>query len=34
MSTKETQIAKVNELEARRTAIMKEYQGTNKVMTA
>lgn len=31
---KETQIAKVNELEARRTAIMKEYQGTNKVMTA
>lgn len=31
---KNTQIAKVNELEARRTAIMKEYQGTNKVMTA
>ena len=31
---KETQIAKVNELEARRTAIMKEYQGTNKTMTA
>lgn len=31
---KETQIAKVNELEARRTAIMKEYQGTNKIMTA
>lgn len=31
---KNTQIAKVNELEARRTAIMKEYQGTNKIMTA
>lgn len=31
---KNTQIAKVNELEARRTAIMKEYQGTNKTMTA
>lgn len=31
---KETQIAKVNELEARRTAIMKEYQGTNKIMTS
>lgn len=30
---KETQIAKVTELEARRTAIMKEYQGTNKTMT-
>lgn len=31
---KATQIAKVNELESRRTAIMKEYQGTNKTMTA
>jgi TP901 family phage tail tape measure protein len=31
---KNTQIAKVTELEARRTAIMKEYQGTNKIMTA
>ena len=30
---KNTQIAKVNELEARRTAILKEYQGTNKTMT-
>lgn len=30
---KNTQIAKVTELEARRTAIMKEYQGTNKTMT-
>lgn len=30
---KATQIAKVNELESRRTAIMKEYQGTNKTMT-
>ena len=31
---KETQIAKVNELESRRNAIMKEYQGTNKTMTS
>jgi len=30
---KETQIGKVNELEKRRNEIMKQYQGTNKVMT-